>query len=168
MLRIVEAFSPDSSPVVITQLACSYQEQKGGVYASVEFVVPGRLSDAASRGKKREQADTEGVEAVEFTFVLLDLFDNFLTSIQGIAGPGRYSRGRKKHKARWLFEIEGGFGQYHALCFPSQVRLLDGQVWRCDRDECIGWVNSRLDGTGVMLTEEDVFPEDAAHEGIRE
>ena len=155
MQRLVDAFSPDGAPVVVRSFACNYRALKEGVYAKVDFEVLRSESGA-------------GVEAVEFTFVLIDIFDSFLTSIQGIAGPGKYSAGPKKHKARWVLAMDGAFSQYHALCFPSQARLIDGAVWRCNRDACIAWLNGELEEAGVVLTEEDVFPQEAAREGTSE
>jgi hypothetical protein len=163
MIRLVEAYIPENAPIKVRGFACKYQAMKEGVYTSVDFEVAKEISVDG------EMKKIEGAEAVEFTFVLLDLFDNFLSSIQGIAGPGKYLSGpKKKHKARWLLALDGAFSQYHALCFPSQVRLLDGRIWRCDRDECITWLNGQLEGTSVSLSEEDVFPAEVACEGTSE
>ena len=161
MNRLIEPHNPEKSPVAIVELECLYQAGKQattfsaakqeGIYASVQFIVknpPGKV-----------QVTAYGVVAVEFTFVLLDTFDNFLASIQGIAGPGKYIPSRKKHRANWVFELEGAFSQYHALCFPSQARLIDGDVWKCNKKECVDWANASIYEGGVRLTIDDVFPD---------
>ena len=152
MLRLIEAFFPERAPVKAKRMTCSYQAQKEGVFAELEFEVTAE----------------KGVEAVEFTFVLFDIFDVFLGSMQGIAGPGKYQFGAKRNKARWVFVLDGAFSQYHALCFPSQARLLDGTVWRCDRAECLRWLNATVAEGGATVTEDEVFPEEVAHAGIQE
>jgi len=166
MQKLLEAYSPDDAPVKVVKFACQYQAQRGGVYAVVDF----RVATPSGRTEEKGGSKTsvKGVEAVEFTFVLLDIFDSFLTSIQGIAGPAKYPAGGKAHEARWVFDIEGAFAQYHALCFPSQARLMGGDVWRCNREECLNWLNSRLKDFNLVLTEDDVFPEEFAKEGVRE
>jgi len=172
MQRLVEVYIPENAPVRVRKLTCLYQAQKEGVYANIDFEVVAASGDPGHKsplvGDRTHDNNFEGLEAVEFTFVLLDIFDNFLLSIQGIAGPGRYAVSGKKHKARWVFDLEGAFSQYHALCFPSQARFLDGRIWRCSREECIDWLNVKLRDAGIALTEEDVFPENAAREGIIE
>ena len=65
MLRLIEAFFPERAPVKVKRMTCSYQVQKEGVFADLEFQVTAE----------------KGVEAVEFTFVLFDIFDVFLGSI---------------------------------------------------------------------------------------
>ena len=171
MQRLVEAYAPVGAPVTVTKLSCAYQAQREGVYASIDFQVAAAPEEHGEAPKRRgiQTSDVaDEVEAVEFTFVLFDLFDNLLSSIQGIAGPGKYTAGGKKHKARWVFELDGAFSQYHAVCFPSQARFLDGTVWRCDRGECIDWLISRFKDIGLRVSEKDVFPEEIAREGIKE
>lgn len=160
MRRLVEAYTPDGTPVKVMNVECAYQAQKEGVYALVEFTVgskpSGEEDNAGGHGKPRRGG---ALVAVEFTFVFLDLFDNFLGSMQGLAGPGKYPSGRRRHKARWVFDLEGGFSQYHALCFPSQARWSDGTVWRCRRKQCIEWLNEQIKDANVTLTPEDIFPD---------
>jgi hypothetical protein len=176
MLRLVEVYTPDNAPVKVRKLTCLYQALKEGVSAHLEFDVTAATVDAEGKahlvgtgiGGKAREAAADGIEAVEFTFVLLDIFDNLLSSFQGIAGPGRYPVGSKKHKAKWVFDFDGAFSQYHTLCFPSQARFLDGRIWRCERTECLEWLNFRLREAGLTLTVDDVFPASAAHEGVSE
>jgi hypothetical protein len=166
MLRLIEAYTPDLSPVRVQKLTCSYQAQKEGVCATVDFEVLKHPDGTQDAGEIR---GADGAEIIEFTFVMLDMFDNFLSSIQGIAGPGKYQSGAKKsHKAKWVFDVDGAFTQYHALCFPSQVRLSDGTVWRCNRDEIVHWLNGRIMGCGTTVTTTDIFPDNFAREGIIE
>ena len=172
MKQLVTSLSPDGCPVEIVSLTCEYQAQKEGVFASVEFTVrkpPDASADESeSAGEKPVPKGRGGAEAVEFTFVLYDIFDGFLASRQGVAGPGKYMTGRKKHRARWVFEIDAAFSQYHALCFPSQVRLLDGRIWRCNRDECIRWLNEQMSESSAAVTSDDVFADGGLREGASE
>ena len=167
MQRLVRAYSPDDSPVKVMSVECRYQAQKEGVYASIEFTV-GR-KPAVEEGSEEVgsgRSGTPGVlEAVEFTFAFLDLFDNFLGSMQGLAGPGRYPSGRKRYRARWVFDLEGAFSQYHALCFPSQARWSDGEIWRCDRGECLKWLNEQVEDSSFTFKPDDVFPDGLLREG---
>ncbi len=187
MKRIVAAYIPDGSPVEILKLVCMYQARKDsttfaagkkeGVYALVDFsvrldnMIPSDIeenSESRNPGSSRKPSPTGGIEAAEFIFVLYDIFDKFMISVPGFAGPGKYLASRKKHRARWVFEVDGAFSQYHALCFPSQARLLDGTVWRCDRDECINWLNEQMSEAGAKVTAEDVFMDGGMREGASE
>lgn len=167
MQRLNETWTPSGSPVKIVRMTCQYQQQKGGVHAAVDFQAR-KLQSVKEGSSGDSKADSLVIEAVEFTFVLLDIFDNFLSSIQGIAGPGKYAVGNRIHKAKWILELDGAFSQYHALCFVSQARMLDGRVWKCNRDECMEWVNSILREADVSLGEEDIFPSTAAREGLQD
>lgn len=163
MKRMTEAYSPENSPVQIIEFDCHYQQGRDsttfatgrpdGIFSAVNFsvVAPGN-------------ADLKGwgIEAVEFNFILLDMFDNFMGSIQGVAGPGKYPAGRKKHRAKWIFSIDGAFSQYHAVCFPSQARMLDGSIWRCDRISVVDRINGLLGECGLILDVADVFPDGIA------
>jgi len=186
MKRVATAYSPGGCPVRVTRLDCGYQAQKEarafagekgeGFYALIDFSVESEWSerrDDPATGSSGSEAgegasSVEGAEAVEFMFVLFDAFDSFLAAVQGFAGPGRYLSGRKRHRARWVFEVDGAFSQYHALCFPSQVRLLDGRVWRCDREECVGWINEQMKDSGVVLSVGDVFLDGGTREGYHD
>jgi len=187
MKRLVSAFYPTGSPVKIQKLTCGYKAhkepttfmtagQQEGVHASVQFEVligsdaeeqrPDLVDDGGAQKSRRSGVRT--LEAVEFTFVLFDLFDRFLASVQGLAGPGKYRSDKKNHKSQWVFELDGVFGQYHALCFPSQARLSNGAIWRCSRDECVLWLNDQMREAGEVVMVEDVFPGGGMREGLPE
>jgi hypothetical protein len=164
--RLIASYNPDECPVKIINLICEFQPAKEGVYASVDFALAApQTAEEGSGSDNHGSARIEDAEAVEFTFVLYDLFDTFLASRQGVAGPGKYPAKRKKHRAKWIFEFDGAFSQYHALCFPSQVRFLDGTIWRCNRDECIQWLNEQMHDAPVPVTEADIFADGGMREG---
>jgi hypothetical protein len=158
--RLITSCKPDDCPVEIISLTCEFQQPREGVYAQVDFALVQRTDADSVEGGKMADA-----EAVEFTFVLYDLFDTFLASRQGVAGPGRYPARRKKHRAKWIFEFDGAFSQYHALCFPSQVRFQDGTIWRCRRDECLKWLNEQMTDAPAPVTEGDIFADGGMREG---
>ena len=174
MKRLVTAYTPIGSAVQIVKLECEYKVykepttfaagQKEGVHAIVHFrVVP-------IEGGGKPGTGSDDVEAVEFTFVMYDVFDRFLTSIQGLAGPGYYKVSPKKkiYSGKWVFTVDGGFSQYHALCFPSQIRFTSGKVWRIDRNEIISWLNETMTESGEVVQTEDVFPDGVSREGYVE
>ena len=169
MKRAISVHSPEGSSVRIHRITCEYKSfsepttLRVGVPEGIHAMVQFEVLDPGSDDEK-----FEGVEAVEFTFALYDVFDHFLTSVQGLAGPGMYKAIRRKHRAKWVFDVDGAFGMYHALCFPSQVRLIDGTIWRCDRDDCVKWLNDEMKESGESVTIEDIFPDGAMHEGSSE
>jgi len=158
MIRVIDYFFPETSPVRINKLECAYKPFKEhstltvgvleGVHTLVNFAV------------------TKDVEAVEFTFALYDVFDHFLGSVQGLAGPGIYKSGKKKHRSKWVFDLDGAFSQYHCLCFPSQVRLSDGTIWRCDREKCVYWLNEKMKECGEAVNVDDIFIDGGIREGM--
>ncbi len=165
--RVVK-YLPENSPVKIEKFNCEYQAFKEattfasrkdeGVYASINFlVIPSSEDDVKNPG---------GIEAVEFIFVLFDVFDHFLSSVQGLAGPGKYPSGKKKYRSRWVFDVDGAFSMYHALAFPTQVRFLDGSIWRCNRPECVDWINEIIEESGSKVSEDDIFLDGGLHEGL--
>jgi len=169
MKRLVTGYLESDSSVRISKLECGYKThkdpttfaagQKEGVHTVVHFEV---VADKST-------SDAVDVEAVEFNFVLYDVFDRFLISVQGLAGPGIYkAKAKKNYRARWVFELDGAFSQYHALCFPSQVRFVDGNIWRCNRDEIINWLNDEMKESGEIVEVEDVFPDGVIREGLVE
>jgi hypothetical protein len=193
MKRLVTDYSSENCPVRIEKLACEYQSfkeapsfslgKKEGIGASVQFTVEPLLSSAASdsgskddsrtKSKKKnsdklDSSESQDIEAVEFTFVLFDIFDKFLGSIQGLSGPGKFPAGKKKYRSNWIFDLDGGFSQYHALGFPSQIRFMDGRIWRCDRADCVGWINENMHEAGVTVSIDDIFPDSGMQEGMSE
>jgi hypothetical protein len=185
MNRVLDFHSPDDSPVKIKNIECCYKPSKEpttlsvgvpeGVHAQVVFEVAGG-EQKAEKSTERDWKPSTGrkavaagdIEAVEFTFILYDVFDRYIAGVQGLAGPGIYRASKKSHKSKWIFDVDGGFSLYHALCFPSQVRLMDGTVWRCDRPACVRWLNERMKDSGEKVTVDDVFIDGGMHEGRNE
>ncbi|MFH1676579.1 MAG: hypothetical protein ABIC40_06095 [bacterium] len=175
MKRMIWHYGEGDTPVDINGFTCEYRThkeptpflqagQREGIYAAIEFTVNGSIPPMKVDDLPKDPSEKPGIvllEAIEFTFVIFDIFDNFLGSVQGIAGPGKYSSAKKRNKAQWVFEIDGAFSQYHALCFPSQARFSDGRIWRCDRSKFVEWVNVRIDESGVEVSEDDIFPNGA-------
>lgn len=165
--RVVK-YLPENSPVKIEKFNCEYQAFKEattfasrkdeGVFASINFFV--------TRSSEDDVKSTGGIEAVEFIFVLFDVFDHFLSSVQGLAGPWKYPSGKKKYRSRWVFDVEGAFSMYHALAFPSQARFLDGSIWRCNHEDCIDWINNVIGESGFTVSEDDIFLDGFLHEGL--
>ncbi len=184
MKRAISVHSPDGSSVRIHRITCDYKSftepttlrvgVPEGVHAMVQFeVLDPALNEndedfETSKDDEHQEVKFEGVEAVEFTFALYDVFDHFLASVQGLAGPGTYRPTRRKHRAKWVFDVDGVFSMYHVLCFPSQVRMIDGTIWRCKRDDCVRWLNYEMKESGESVTIEDIFPDGAMHEGSSE
>jgi len=180
MKRLVTSYTPAQSSVQITRLDCAYKPhkesttfaagQKDGVHTVVHFEIGhGSETDRNDKKNNDDENAVQDVVAVEFNFVLYDVFDRFLTSVQGLAGPGIYkAKAKKKYRARWVFDLDGAFSQYHALCFPSQVRFSDGTIWRCDRGEVIDWLNETMSESGEIVDAIDVFPDGVIREGLVE
>jgi len=174
MKRLIISYKSDDCPVDVERLECTYQPYREastlyagkteGVSALVEFRVAGSAVEGDKGAESPEndnkiRADNEGLEAVEFTFVLLDIFDNFLDTLNALAGPGKFKETRKPHKSQWVFDIEGAPSQYHALCIPTQARFADGGVWRIDRKHCMEWINDVIGESGLVLRLDEVFPD---------
>ena len=179
MKRLVSSYTPSQSSVQIAKLDCAYKPhkesttfapgQKDGVHTIVHFEIGLESKTDNTEQKNDDENVIHDVVAVEFNFVLYDVFDRFLTSVQGLAGPGIYkARAKKNYRARWVFDLDGAFSQYHALCFPSQVRFSDGTIWRCDRDEVIDWLNETMSESGEIVDVLDVFPDGVTREGLVE
>ena len=177
MKRLVTDYSPGGSCLTITKVECAYKTykeattfaagQKEGIHTSVWFDV--KFPESKNESENTPATEIQNIEAVEFIFALYDVFDRFLTSVQGLAGPGKYKANSKKpHRSRWVFDVDDAFTQYHALCFPAHIRFEDGTIWHCDRGEVIQWLNSTMTESNEKVEVGDIFLEGATREGVTE
>lgn len=121
--KIIE--QPDA-PIKILSYKSSY-----GMHSKVALV--GEKTEGVRHQAEYQNISTRGVSAVELTYVMFDLFNDYL----GFAGTIEtdFVKAGDKDKADGIASYGSTF--LTGITFVSKVRFADGEVWRTNLDTIV-------------------------------